>query len=575
MEEWVGAHWDRWVTQRAAGGFPAAAVQLADVMRPVQLLLHAAGATQRVAVAAPVAVGGPRSFWQRVAGAGRRLPLPQLDAEVLALPARVALFDDAALNRSLYLWWAALAGGFDLRQAWAAGNLQAMALTMERFPGLAPRARRLIAADLERQDLHALQGASPREHAPVWSWLLPVATAAVRAGSDAAPSAPRPPGRATAAQRRRAREQAQGEARAPLLLAPKGESLKTFADAFHIDRGQDDEPDDDAAVAAEEIETLSLQRAEGSVAARVRFDLDLPSAAADDLPVGPGERFPEWDPRRQCLQPGRVAAQTYRARPDAGLPWVPPPALRAQAARIRRRLEVQRAAPRWQRGLPDGEDLDLDALVRHRGQPSGKAAVYQRRERSTHELATLLLADLSLSTDAHANDTQRVIDVIRDALYVFGEALAGSGDAFSVLGFSSVRRQLRLHELKGFDERWNDGTRQRLAALKPGYYTRMGAALRAATRRLSERPERQRLLLLLTDGKPHDLDGYDGRLGQEDTKQAVLAARRAGLLPFAISIDEQAPEVLPQLFGSKGWAWVRRPEDLPQRLAGLYAQLTA
>ena len=75
--------------------------------------MHAGGARQRIAVAAPVRVGGPRGFWQRVAGAGGRVALPQIDADVLALPQQVAVFDDASLNRDLYLWWAALAGSID------------------------------------------------------------------------------------------------------------------------------------------------------------------------------------------------------------------------------------------------------------------------------------------------------------------------------------------------------------------------------------------------------------------------------------------------------------------------------
>ncbi|HNK19299.1 MAG TPA: VWA domain-containing protein, partial [Piscinibacter sp.] len=201
--------------------------------------------------------------------------------------------------------------------------------------------------------------------------------------------------------------------------------------------------------------------------------------------------------------------------------------------------------------------------------------VFARRTRGERSFATLLLADLSLSTDAHVDNDARVIDVIRDALYVFGEALEGTGDAFEMLGFSSVRRQhVRMQHLKGFDETWSREARSRVGAIKPGYYTRMGAALRHATRRLALRPERQRLLLILTDGKPNDLDVYEGRWGLEDTRHAVHEAREAGLLPFCLSIDEEAHEYLPHLFGRGGWAQVRRPAELPARLASVYARLT-
>ena len=190
-------------------------------------------------------------------------------------------------------------------------------------------------------------------------------------------------------------------------------------------------------------------------------------------------------------------------------------------------------------------------------------------------MATLLLADLSLSTDAYVNNEQRVIDVIRDALFVFGEALHGSGDAFAMLGFSSVRRShVRMQHLKGFDEAWDRGAQARVGAIKPGYYTRMGAAVRLATQALVQRPERQRLLLILTDGKPNDIDVYEGRWGLEDTRHAVQQARATGLLPFCVSIDEEAHAYLPHLFGRRGWAQVRRPSELPARLASVYARLT-
>ena len=112
-----------------------------------------------------------------------------------------------------------------------------------------------------------------------------------------------------------------------------------------------------------------------------------------------------------------------------------------------------------------------------------------------------------------------------------------------------------------------------MGAIKPGYYTRMGAAIRHASARLAARPERQRLLLLLTDGKPNDLDHYEGRWGLEDTRHAVQQARAMGLTPFAVTIDEAANDYLPLLFGQHGWALVHRPQELVQRLAGIHARL--
>jgi nitric oxide reductase NorD protein len=604
MEAWIGERWHRFITSAADRSFAAQGVTLGTVQVPVGLLFRAAGGAPgvRVVPAAEARIGGPRGWLQRLAGSGTRAALTRLDGETLALPPLIAVFDDAAMNRDLYLWLAALAAVHEPGQGWIAGNRIATTLALRRCPGLRSRWERMLEAHLAQRpapcDLSApaagaeaavqaaLRGAesekldpAPTDVAPVWLWLeaLPsvpqvgprFASDDGRRGSRATPSATR----------RRARRLDHRPGRAPLLLPARAESLITWSEHVSADRGLDDEDDGNAAVAAaDDMEHLAITREGTACAARVKFDLDLPSATADDLLFGPGEPLPEWDWKQQRLRPDHCSAVTLVARASA--PFRPSRALGAMARRVRKRLEALRAGPRWQRGCADGDAIDLDAwvedAVEFRSNPAPRdPAVFARRVRAERSLATLLLADLSLSTDAHVNDDARVIDVIRDALFVFGEALASTGDAFAILGFSSVRRtHVRIHHLKGFDEPWAAVTKARVGAIKPGYYTRMGAAVRLATKRLAERTERQRLLLILTDGKPNDIDVYEGRWGLEDTRHAVREARAAGLVPFCLSIDEEAHAYLPHLFGRRGWARVQRPAELPARLAAVYGRLT-
>jgi nitric oxide reductase NorD protein len=364
-----------------------------------------------------------------------------------------------------------------------------------------------------------------------------------------------------------------------MVLPFRAEALMSWNEMVRVNRSTDDEDDGNALRAANDMEQLSVAPDGQTLASRVKFDLDLPSASADDTPLGPGQPFPEWDYKRALLRPGHCAVQIMVARP--GTVFVPATALRSTARQLRRRLEVLRDAPRLQHGQESGDDIDLDAWVRLHADDQGQGqlrsdtpAVYTRRARGERSLATLLLADLSLSTDAYASDDARVIDVIRDALYVFGEALSAVGDPFAMWGFSSVRRQnVRMQHLKGFDERWSDVTRARVGAIRPGYYTRMGAAIRHATAQLGPRPERRRLLMLLTDGKPNDLDVYEGRYGLEDTRHAVHEARAAGLTPFCVTIDAAAHDYLPMLFGRQGYAMVHRPQDLVRRLTQAWTTL--
>ena len=192
------------------------------------------------------------------------------------------------------------------------------------------------------------------------------------------------------------------------------------------------------------------------------------------------------------------------------------------------------------------------------------------------DLACLLLADLSLSTDTWVNNDAQVIDVIRDSLFLFSESLAALRDRFAIYGFSSRNRDhVRINVIKTFKEAHSAGVRGRIEAIKPGFYTRMGAAIRFATALFDDQPAHRRLLLLLTDGKPNDLDCYEGRYGAEDTRMAVIEARRAGIEPFCVTIDEQGGDYLPHMFGSQGFVVVRRASELPRRLPALYANLTA
>ena len=611
MEEWIGERWHRLITRASDTGFAAQAVALPAVQRAAGLLFHAAGgaAGVRVVPAGLARVGGPRNWLQRFAGSGQRAAVARLDGDTLALPPVIAVFDDATLNRDLYLWLAALAAVHLPGDDWIAGNAAATARALARCPGLQPRWQRLLAAHLaQRPAPDSLKGPAalaearvqatlrgmpaaphdgaitPTDVAPVWLWLeaLPGHAAGNAARADDPSAAPARDDAeqvvASSPTRRRTRRAEKPPGRAPLLLPSRAESLMTWSEHVPLDRASDDEDDGQAQAAADDMEQLTLSRDGAAPASRVKFDLDLPSASADDQPLGDGETLPEWDWKQQRLRVDYCNVATVMALPGAA--YVPPPALRATARRIRRRLEVLRAGAHWQRACADGDDLDLDAWARHSSEVRGGATpgdppVFNRRTRGERSLATLLLADLSLSTDAYVNNDARVIDVIRESLFVFGEALAGTGDAFSMLGFSSVKRgHVRMQHLLGFDEPWNAAAQARVGAIKPGYYTRMGAALRLATKRLAARPERQRLLLLLTDGKPNDIDVYEGRWGLEDTRHAVLEARAAGLLPFCLSIDEEAHDYLPHLFGRRGWARVQRPAELPTRLAAVYASLT-
>jgi len=161
MEEWIGERWHRFITRVADRSHAEHAVALASVQRAAGLLFHAAGGAPgvRIVPAGLARVGGPRTWLQSVAGSGQRAAVARLDADTLALPPVVAVFDDTALNRDLYLWLAALAAFHEPGLDWIAGNLAATQRVLAQCPGLAPRWQRLRAAHLaQRPAVQALRG---------------------------------------------------------------------------------------------------------------------------------------------------------------------------------------------------------------------------------------------------------------------------------------------------------------------------------------------------------------------------------------------------------------------------------
>jgi nitric oxide reductase NorD protein len=610
VEEQVGRLWDRFITRRAQTGHAQAAVSLAELQRTVAVYFRALGgdAAVRLAPAAERATGARRRWLARLAGSGERTAVATLGEDALRLPPQLAVFPRRELNRDLYLWLAALAAHQPAAGAsWIAANQAATRRALQRWPGLRPRYRRLVAATLamrprptdlppdeaaqERAVRAALRrpgavqalpplrrrGAHALAPVPLWLHAAEPASRAQRRSQEAGAGGARAPASAV-----RALPTAQAtapRAHSPFLVPFRAESLLSWADFLRVNRPSADTDDDDATGAAASIDRLALTETSApAAAARVRFDLDLPAAAADDLALGDGLLLPEWDFRSRRLLPDYCRLQPMLARDS--LPSALPPALRRTARRLRSQLAALAPARRWRSGEPDGSELDIEACVRLRtdrllGRGAAGDRLYRAATRCERDLACLLLADLSLSTDAWLSNEHRVIDVIRDSLLLFGEALSATADSFAMYGFSSLKRSLvRYHVIKEFDEPLSAAVRGRIRALRPGYYTRLGAAIRQATCQLAGRSAALRLLLILTDGKPHDIDHYDGRYGIEDTRASVLEARRAGLRPFCVTIDHAGAGYLPHVFGHGGYVVLRKPEELPARLPLLYAQLT-
>ncbi|SHM13862.1 nitric oxide reductase activation protein NorD [Vreelandella subglaciescola] len=578
------------------------------------------------------------SLRQRLGLDEEELDQARRDEDHLLLPPRLALFPEAALNRDLYLWLTAYLAEVqpislpadllqadvcrlrEARRAWQA--------TLARFSGLQNRYMALCAAllsirparrrlppveaaletalcaelgapdpesglalalqhairdpDTPLDDLRAPQGYRPPLPVPLWGQAVAIGT------RDAEQDSVEDDDDETELKTRHEEEDDQGKRQADRreqdqadrddsFMLNASEKMLSWAEMVNLNRHVDDE-EEDARQAADQMDEIVLSPNRKKASSKLKLDLDLAPDAAAGTRLKGRHVYPEWNHRKQAYLPDHCVVLSD-VQSEEGENWTPDEITRRRIRRVRREFEALRPRREMLRGQLDGSELDMDAVIRARcdlaatGESSDRLYIESRTQ--ARDLAVSILVDVSLSTEAWLDD-RRVLDVAKEALLVLGHGLAGCGDDYAIHSFTSQRRhKVWVNTLKDFDEPMGERVTRRISALKPGSYTRMGPAIRHLTAELAKRPNRHRLLLMLTDGKPNDNDYYEGRYGIEDTRKAVLEARREDVRVFGVTIDRQAGQYIPRLFGRGSYAIVQRPEHLSLALPGIYRQIIA
>ena len=400
----------------------------------------------------------------------------------------------------------------------------------------------------------------------------------------------RPKRSARLARRPSARQQDEDDdPSAGAMMVPTAQPHEQAEDALGAQRPTDRDTDtaaDDFADALSELPEARMVTSPGATREVLLSD-DPHDAQAKQLVLATRElvaeahSYPEWDWRIRCYRdPGalvtvRTALPGDQATVDA--------MFRRQATmlrEVRRQFELLRAQRTRLRRQLDGDGIDLQgwmdsqAQLRAGGQLDQR--VYEAERRGRRDLAVMLLVDISGSTDSWVSGKCRTIDVEREALLMVCSALQGLGEPFSVLGFSGEGPAgVIIRVIKRFQEPYGNEIALRIAGLEPENYTRAGAALRHASAHLMNQAAQHKLLIMISDGKPNDVDQYDGRYGVEDLRQAVTEARLQGVSPFCLTIDRQAANYLPAVFGEHSYALLQRAELLPSVLLGWLRKLVA
>jgi len=299
-------------------------------------------------------------------------------------------------------------------------------------------------------------------------------------------------------------------------------------------------------------------------------------------PVSEPYHYQEWDYQIQLHRPDWVTI--YERRQAKGDPEDIDNILTEHkpiAHRIRQIIDLLApAGVQRQRGLEDGDEIDLNAAVdamisiRMGEQPSPR--ITMRNVLKTRDLAVVVLLDLSESTNEQVgNSDKTILQLTREAATLVSTAIEGIGDPFAVHGFASDgRHDVQYYRFKDFNQHFDDDAKARLAGMQGGLSTRMGAALRHAGYHLSKQAEKRKLILLVTDGEPADIDETDPQHLRNDTKKAVEELYSNGVLSYCLTLDPHADNYVKRIFGENNYTVIEHVDRLPEQLPLLFASLT-
>lgn len=631
-EETIGKIWHDLATHAAAPvQFEDATVELSALTKRLAVFFRGLGGHHSVDIrpVAPEISHQRLSLRQKLGHEQLAVARASFDGEVLRLPEKIAFFPDQNANAALYVWLtasAAFAKALPPQTDPLVADLMAIkrakeicAQVLRDCPGLTEVHAELAAMSLHLRPNHKL----PRTEAAIEELIQhtlaptsPLSTHAtslhhhlqtqdftrIAAPSNYRPFAPVPiwcesrelmfsaPSDVATMDAERAKEvnkkglfrarrrKSDQAERKDSLILHKFEAILSWAEFMNLNRRIDDDDNDDAKKAADDQDEIGLGQISKAPATRLKLHLDLAPEDVDRERLAGKALYPEWDTRTNSYLPDHCQVLEIQGELKQGTP-----SFRADAQSNRRINAVKRQFEALRPGrviIPaqrDGEDLDMDAAVRAQAdlRACGESTdnVWQQSRPEARDLAVSILLDISRSTESAVGD-RAVIDVEREALAALAWGLNACGDNFAINAFSSLKRdRVYITKCKDFNEKMSSQIEQRIGALTPGFYTRLGAAIRHTAKDLAKQTSNKRLLLVITDGKPNDLDHYEGRHGIEDTRMAIIEARRLGHAVYGITIDTTGKSWFARMFGPGRFSIIPQPENLTKALPQIYRQL--
>lgn len=589
FEESIGKVWDKYLNKKVHKFHEKERVYFADISKALNLFHHLLGGEKAkdLQVTDKRYVEASRTLLEKVSFLGKEFFLTWQDEKSIYLPASFAYFETKEENEMLYYWLIAMATRVNVNsQNLISQNTTAVSYLTDRYSGFEVfhnRATAYLSQQFEQLSfINSLENRNNEDlinEYPNPMWIYPsVLSGNIRKNieSEEEEHTQREEDKVDTLEMKKQTNQIDDKKETDGFLAFLPESLMSIFEQVNVDRMEDDSFDENALYHAEDLDEITLGKKQANLSSRIKMDLDLQPDMTEVYPLGKGHFIDEWDYRKSDYLVNYV-----RIKPQITLNVTPielPKRLTRTVRKIQAELDLLELDRVKNDKLPYGDEINIDTWIEyssHQNKSIHHQKFYTTFEKKTRDMATLILADVSLSTEGGITQEVRIIDVIKDGLMVFGEALEKLEDKFAIYSFSSLQnKKVYFNIIKNFQDKYSDVIRGRIDSMRPQYYTRLGAAIRESAKILDKQQSANKLLLIISDGKPNDEDRYDGRYGIEDTKKAIEEVKKKGITPFCLTVDLDAKEYLGYLFGKNGYAVVRDGQKLPKVLPEVYINLT-
>ena len=594
-EESIGKVWNSFLNKKTSKVYESERVFFEKKVRSLKVFYHLLGGEKgkELQVTDKRFVNTSRSFLEKISGLGASFFLAWQDEKGIYLPASLAYFPKKQDNEMLYFWLIAVAVKVEtFRGNLVQKNFLATQTLCDTYPGFKSfyiqASTHLIEENkalsfiksLNKENLTNAQQLQGLDIYPFPMWIYPPLSSKNRYSDIEDEEEPvrgeEKPEKTDTLKMKKQANKMDDKKETDGLLAFLPDAMMSIMEQVNVDRSEDDSFDEDALYNAEDLDEITLGQKKANLSARLKMDLDIAVDSKEEYPLGKGHFIDEWDYSKEVYLKNYVCIKPLLTTNIE--PLLLPARLKKMVKRIENELDLMELDRVKNDKLPYGDEINLDTWIDYKGHKNKSGhhqKFYESYEKKMRDMSTLILADVSLSTEAGITQEIRIIDIIKDGLIVFSEALQRLEDKFAIYAFSSLKnKNVRFEIIKNFKEKYTDNTRGRIDAIKPGYYTRLGAAIRESSKILNMQNTQNKLLLIISDGKPNDVDRYDGRYGIEDTKKAIQEAKKLGITPFCITIDLESKEYLPHLFGKNGYVLVRDSKKLPTVLPEIYMNLT-